>query len=258
MTITIKKGKTFSRVLRPSAPPFIYKAITAITKAAPAQITATGHGLVTGQYVAVVSVKGMTQINAKIGSDGHPRDDAYHKVTVIDANTLSINAINAAEFSTYVSGGYLQFHTPLDMTGAIVRRSFKNRLAAQTANLWRATIVYAAGVYVVIANGSVLQASIGGTSGSVQPTGPMVDGTVTWIATVNYAGSRELLRLDNGSIGGIVVDNINHTITETISAMVTAGITWKTGVSDMEIEIGGVVTEIGAEDVVVVQQEVTT
>ena len=63
MPITIKKGKTFSRVLRPTAPPFIYRPITAITKAAPVGIKAVGHGLVNGQYVAVVSVKGMAEIN---------------------------------------------------------------------------------------------------------------------------------------------------------------------------------------------------
>lgn len=255
MTITIKKGKTFSRVLRPTVLPYIYRAITAITKAAPAQITATGHGAVTGQEAAIVSVKGMTQINAK---DSPPRDEEYHAVTVIDPNTVSINDINAAEFSTYTSGGYLQFKTPVAMAGATVRRSIKNRLAAQTANLWRATTVYAAGAYVVIANGSVLQASVGGTSASVQPTGASTDGSVTWIATVNYAGSRELLRLDSGLIGGIVVDNVNHTITETISAVVTAAITWKTGVTDLEMEIAGVVTEIEAGNVVAVEDEVTT
>lgn len=255
MTITIKKGKTFSRVLRPTALPYIYKAITAITKTAPVQITSTGHGAVNGQLAAVVSVNGMIQINAK---DSPPRDADYHAVTVIDPNTVSINDINAAEFSTYTSGGYLQFKTPLAMAGATVRRSYKNRLASQTANLWRAATVYAAGANVVIADGAVLTTRLGGTSGSVQPTGAGVDGTVTWAMATNYSGSRELLRLDSGSIGGLVVDNVNHTITETISAAATAAITWKTAVTDLEMDISGVVTEIEAAEPVTVIDELTT
>lgn len=196
MTITIKKGKTFSRVLRPTAPPYIYKAITAISKAAPVQITATAHGLVSGQYVAVVSVKGMKEINA----ENPPRDRDYHKVTVIDANTVTINDINSADYSTYTSGGYLQFFTPVDMAGCTARRSIKDK----------------------------------------------VGGTV-------------LLSLTTAN-GGLAIDNVAHTITETISATVTAGFTWKKGVTDLELEVTatGVVTEIDAEDVVVVQAEVTT
>ena len=128
MTITIRKGKTFSRILRPTAPPYIYKAITAITKAGPASITATGHGLVTGQYVAVVSVKGMTQINANTDAKGMPRLNQYHKVTVVDANTVTINDINSAEYSTYTSGGYLQFLTPVDMTSCTARAKIKDRI----------------------------------------------------------------------------------------------------------------------------------
>lgn len=196
MAMTIKKGKTFNRVLRPTAPPFIYKAITAITKAAPVQITAPAHGLVSGQYVAVVSCKGMKEINA----ENPPRDRDYHKVTVIDANTVTINDINSSDYSTYTSGGYLQFLTPVDMAGCTARRSIKDK--------------------------------IGGT-------------VLLSLTTAN---------------GGIVIDNVAHTITEKIAATVTAGFTWKKGVTDLELEVTatGVVTEIDAEDVVVVQAEVTT
>jgi len=196
MTITIKKGKTFSRVLRPTAPPYIYKAITAITQTAPVGIKAIAHGLVNGQYVAVVSVKGMTQINGSVP----PKDKDYHMVTVADVDNVTINDINAAEFSAYVSGGYLQFLTPVDMVGCTARRSIKDK--------------------------------IGGT---------------------------ELLRLDTTS-GGLVIDNTAHTITETINATVTAALTWKKGVTDLELEVTatGVVTEIDSEDVVVTVGEVTT
>ncbi len=52
--ITITRGDTYSLVLRWEVLPFVYKVISAITKAAPASITATGHGLVDGWRAAVV------------------------------------------------------------------------------------------------------------------------------------------------------------------------------------------------------------
>jgi hypothetical protein len=127
MTIMIRKGETFRRVLRPTAKPYIYKPITAITKSAPVTITAPNHGLVSGQLVAIVSVKGMVEINSPLDSNGEPELTAYRKVTVVDANTITINDINSSDFGTYTSGGYLQFFTPIDMTGCKARRSIKDR-----------------------------------------------------------------------------------------------------------------------------------
>lgn len=200
MTMLIKKGKTFSRVLRPTAPPYIYKAITAITKSAPVGIKAVGHGLVNGQYVAVVSAKGMTEINAKTDCSGQPKLGEYHKVTVVDADNITINDINAADFSAYTSGGYLQFLTPVDMAGCTARRAIKDK--------------------------------IGGT-------------VLLSLTTEN---------------GGLVIDNTAHTITETIAATATAALTWKTGVTDLELvtTASGRVTAVDAPDKVTVEDEVTT
>lgn len=197
MTMTIKKGKTFSRVLRPTMPPYVYKAITSISNTAPVAIHVPGHGLVDGQYAAIVSVQGMKEINA---SCTPPAASEYHKVTVVDADHITINDINAANFKAYTSGGYVQYLTPLDMSGCTARRSIKDR--------------------------------VGGTS---------------------------LLSLTTEN-GRLAIDNTAHTITETISATDTAAITWSCGVTDLELEVTatGVVTEIDAEDVVVVADEVTT
>lgn len=115
--LTIKRGKTFSLVLRWGVPPFVYKAITAITQAAPARITATGHGLTTGWPCAIVSAKGMRSINAK---NSPPKDSDFYPVTVIDANTVDFNDINSSDMSAYTSGGYLQFKTPVSLSGVTV------------------------------------------------------------------------------------------------------------------------------------------
>ena len=70
------------------------KTITAITKAANAQITATAHGFEVGQFVLVASVAGMTQMN-----------NIYHTVaSVVDANNFTVST-NSTGYSTYTSGG---------------------------------------------------------------------------------------------------------------------------------------------------------
>lgn len=127
-TLTIKKGKTFSKVLRWETGPVVYKAITAITKGAPARITAASHGCPDGWRVAVVSVKGMTQINAEVDTKGAPKARSYRKATAVDANTVDLNDVNSAGYSTYTSGGYLQYNTPVDLSGKTGRAVIKDKV----------------------------------------------------------------------------------------------------------------------------------
>lgn len=123
--IEIRQGETFQRVVRWEKPPFIYIPITAIAKVAPVAITAPSHGLVTGWRTAVVSVLGMEEINAKYSP---LRDSDFNQVTVLGPDTLTINAINAALFSTYTSGGYLQFNTAEDLTGYAARMTIRRSI----------------------------------------------------------------------------------------------------------------------------------
>lgn len=125
LNLVFRQGETFLRVIRWETPPFVYKAITAITKTAPVSITATGHGLVTGWRVAVVSAGGMDQINAE---NNPPRESEFEQCIVTDINTITLNKVNSTEFDTYTSGGYLQFYTPVDMAGYSARMDIKNRI----------------------------------------------------------------------------------------------------------------------------------
>ena len=65
LNLEICKGKTFAQVIRWESEPYIYAPITGIAKGAPTRITSTGHGIPDGWRAAVVSVKGMTEINAQ-------------------------------------------------------------------------------------------------------------------------------------------------------------------------------------------------
>lgn len=123
--LTIQQGRTFSLALRWESPPIVYRPITAIAQTAPARLTVPTHGVPDGWRVAVTNVKGMTEINAE-ANKLTSRD--YHQATVLDANTIEINDINAAGFKAYTSGGYIQFGTPVDLTGFTARMTIKNKV----------------------------------------------------------------------------------------------------------------------------------
>jgi hypothetical protein len=125
--LQIIQGKTFVQVVRWETSPIVYKAITGISKTAPITITVPGHGAVHGWRGAVTAVQGMKQANA---AHTPPRDDDYHQITYIDADTVQFNDVNAAEYDTYTSGGYLQYNTPQDISGYTARMSIKNRVGA--------------------------------------------------------------------------------------------------------------------------------
>jgi hypothetical protein len=122
--LQIIQGKTFVQVVRWETTPIVYKAITGISKTAPITITAPGHGAVHGWRGAVTAVQGMKQANA---AHTPPWDADYHQITYIDADTVQFNDVNAAEYDAYVSGGYLQYNTPQDLTGYTARMTIKNR-----------------------------------------------------------------------------------------------------------------------------------
>lgn len=69
------------------------KTLTAITKAASAVCTSTGHGLTVGTVVVFANAGGMVEINGMVGI-----------ITAQDTNTFTVN-INSSSFSTYTSGG---------------------------------------------------------------------------------------------------------------------------------------------------------
>lgn len=123
--LVIEQGKTFARVVRWETAPIIYKAITAITQAAPAAVTATAHGVPAGWRVALLSVKGMTQINSQ---NTPPRTSDYHKATVVDPNTVSFNDINSLLYSPYTSGGVLAYNTPAPLAGYTAAMSIKDKI----------------------------------------------------------------------------------------------------------------------------------
>lgn len=125
VNLQIRQGSTFRFVFRWEKMPLVYKAITAISKSAPVSLTVPSHGLTSGWRAAVSGVLGMTEINA---ASVPPRESQYLPVTVVDSNTVQFNSISSERFSTYVSGGHLQYYTPADLAGFTARMSVRDRV----------------------------------------------------------------------------------------------------------------------------------
>lgn len=121
--LEILQGKTFSQVIRWESDEVVYKSISGITQSAPATVTCVGHGLTTGWRAAVVSVRGMSQINA----DDPPKDKDLLAVTVVDQNTVQLS-VNASDFKAYTSGGYLRFNAAVDLSNCTVRMKVKTKV----------------------------------------------------------------------------------------------------------------------------------
>lgn len=259
LDLALTQGKTFNYVVRWEDDVYNYAAITAITNTAPAIVTATSHGIPDGWRTAVVSVKGMTQINAE---NSPPKDSDYVDVKVTDPNTVSLNAVNAAGFKVYASGGYLQYRKPVNLTGYTARMAIKDSVggialaASSNGVTWAATTVYSTGQLVVPA-GSMP----GGTSVMLQCVTSGASGSNSTLA-VPAAGNN----LSDGSVVWLVVplsvtialDTTAQSVTVTIPAAATALLAVGSGLYDLElVSAAGVVTALLAGKVSV-DYEITT
>lgn len=70
------------------------KTITGISKANPAVVTATVHGLATGDVVALAAIVGMVELN---GTEA--------PIKVLTANTFELVGVNSTDYTAWTSGG---------------------------------------------------------------------------------------------------------------------------------------------------------
>lgn len=129
--LTIQQGKTFSLIVRWETEPVVRKPITGVslTSGAPRPIV-VGHGLPNGWRAYVTMVKGMPQLNAK---NTPPRASDYNVCTSIDADTIEFNEVtpvddNGREWPAWTEGGFLNWNTPVDLTGYAARMKIKDKV----------------------------------------------------------------------------------------------------------------------------------
>ena len=110
--LSVCRGQTASFSVRPGTGQYTYKAISGVSNTAPCVVTVVGHGIPDGYPVAVVTMIGMDELEA---SGNPPVEADYREASVADANSIVLNGVNSTDYTPYISGGYVQFHTPRDL-----------------------------------------------------------------------------------------------------------------------------------------------
>jgi len=115
LDLHIVQGSTLRDTLRLMQPRYEYRPITALG-GSPLRLT-VDHGLPGNWLAWVEGVNGMQGVNRS------PRTEHPHRITVVDASTLEINALSA--FGLNPSGGQLIYKPPVDLTGATARMQIR-------------------------------------------------------------------------------------------------------------------------------------
>lgn len=119
------QGATFEQALRWESSTKVYAPISNITKSAPITITLSDPQLQPpiGWRVRVTNVAGMKEINMPEGT--------YYTATNVGDGVVSLNQINSLSYSTYTSGGVLEYNTPASLAGYSARMQIRKKLRDQ-------------------------------------------------------------------------------------------------------------------------------
>ena len=116
----IFQGSTFQESFRWESETKVYAPIQTIQKSAPCIITTqTPHTLPVGWRFRVVGAGGMKEINS-VG------EDAYHISTRASTpTTIEINQVNSLGYTTYTSGGVVEFNMPVPLANYSARMQIR-------------------------------------------------------------------------------------------------------------------------------------
>lgn len=123
----IYQGSTFQETFRWESETKVYVPIQSIAKSAPCVVTTTTpHNLPVGWRFRVVGAGGMKEINS-VG------DDAYYLSTLTPTTTtIEINQVNSLAYTTYTSGGVVEFNQPVPLTGYAARMQIRETVDSPT------------------------------------------------------------------------------------------------------------------------------
>jgi hypothetical protein len=114
--VEIYQGKTLELEFRLASDVWVYRAITAISAAAPAVITALAHGVPEGWSIWITGARrAMGAINRV------PAQDPPYRARVLDVDRIELNSINATRLGPYEGGATLEYQEPVSVAGASAR-----------------------------------------------------------------------------------------------------------------------------------------
>lgn len=127
----VYQGSTFQEIYRWESGTKIYTPITSITKTAPCEIiTTTASNVPVGWRFRVTGAGGMKEINTN--------DSAYYISTEVNGTSIKINSVNSTQFTTYTSGGILEYNQPVSLIGYQARMQIRETVESSTI-LYEAT-----------------------------------------------------------------------------------------------------------------------
>lgn len=118
LNFKIYQGATFREVLRWESSTKVYTPITAISKSAPIVVTAPNHLAPIGWRAKVVGAGGMKEINTT----------DYYLITERTADTVTFNQVNSLGYTTYTTGGVLEYNQPVPLAGYTARMQVRAKL----------------------------------------------------------------------------------------------------------------------------------
>ena len=121
----IYQGSTFQETFRWESETKVYVPIQSVTKAAPCVITTqTAHNLPIGWRFRVVGCGGMKELNSTV--------DSYYLSTQTTSTTIEINQVNSLQYTTYTSGGVIEYNQPVPLTGYLARMQIRETVDSTT------------------------------------------------------------------------------------------------------------------------------
>jgi hypothetical protein len=122
LNLKIYQGSTFKQVLRWESSTKVYVPITNISKSAPVVITAPGHLIPVGWRARVVNAGGMKELNAL----------DYQIATETTSDTVTFNQVNSLGYTTYTSGGILEYNKPVQLNNLAARMQIREKVNSPT------------------------------------------------------------------------------------------------------------------------------
>jgi hypothetical protein len=120
LNLKLYQGSTFKQILRWESSTKVYVPITNITKSAPLVVTAASHAIPVGWRARVTNAGGMKEVNAL----------DYQIATSTTSDTVTFNQVNSLGFTTYTSGGVLEYNQPVSLTGLVARMQIREKLGS--------------------------------------------------------------------------------------------------------------------------------
>jgi hypothetical protein len=189
LDLSITQGSTFIQTVFWEVSPIVYKPITAITRTGPVRVTATGHGLVSGQRTACVGILGTTELNAL----NLPfRNSDYRVCTYVTADIIEFNNTPGSSVSTYKSGGYLVYNMLQSLATYSARMTLRDRIGGTSLLSLVSPTSISLATYVQITISATATAALATGSGVYDLELVSVDTTVVKLLSGKFTVSPEI------------------------------------------------------------------